>query len=188
MSNEPKLNLSIPGQMTEVEVRALSELASKVPENGVIVEAGSLYGLSSWHWAQNAHPSVQVHCIDPWERVAWIISLVEAPQKAPKFGREAWANHVADCPNVVPHQGYSPQVCAGWTTPIHVYFDDAVHQNPVLAQNINFWKAHVVSGGHVCGHDYIGQWPDVIREADKLAAEWGTVVEKADSFWWVRKP
>jgi hypothetical protein len=188
MTHSPALNLSIPGQMTEVEVRALCDLAHAVPNGGVIVEAGSLYGLSSWHWAQNSAADVEVHCIDPWERVPWIVAIVEGPQNAPTFGREAFERHVADCTNVVLHQGYSPQVCADWTRPIDIYFDDAVHQNPILAQNINFWKTHVVSGGIVCGHDYTNLWPDVISEAEKLGVEWGVPVQRADTFWWVRKP
>ena len=47
------------------------ELARRVPPGGIIVEAGSLYGLASWHISKACHPGVTVFCIAPWERANW---------------------------------------------------------------------------------------------------------------------
>jgi predicted O-methyltransferase YrrM len=60
-----KINTDIPGQMNKNELSAISYLASTVPGRGIIVEAGSLFGLSSWHWSNNSAPSCSIFCIDP---------------------------------------------------------------------------------------------------------------------------
>ena len=64
-SIDMSINVNIPGQLHIEEMHAIELLARLVPENGVIVEVGSLLGCSSWIWANNAHPSVKVFCIDP---------------------------------------------------------------------------------------------------------------------------
>jgi Methyltransferase domain len=182
------VNRSIPGQMTDSELLRLCELARAVPPDGVIVEVGSLYGLSSWHLAKNCAPGVTIFCIDPWKREPWIINLVEIPQKAPPFDRAAFEKYTADCDNIVMVQGYSPHVAKGWKLPIDLYVEDAMHINPILAANINFWSARVRPGGVVSGHDYCAEWPDVKREADAVAQREGSRVELVDTYWSVRKP
>lgn len=62
-----RLNRAIPGQMTDGELRRLIDLARAVPPGGVIVEVGSLYGLSAWHMAKHCSPGTRVFCIDPWK-------------------------------------------------------------------------------------------------------------------------
>ena len=182
------LNLTIPGQMTEAELHGLMELARRVPPGGVIVEVGSLYGLSSWHISKACHPGVTVFCIDPWERANWIINLVEKPQNAPPFSRAAFEQFTRDCGNIVMIQGYSPKVARGWSLPVDLYVEDAVHRNPVLGQNISFWSDRIKPGGTVAGHDYCAAWPDVATEADALAARWSSRVELVDTLWSVRRP
>src|SRR4051794_9544102 len=61
-------NLSIPGQVSEFQLRAIECVAALVPPGGHVVEVGSLFGCSSWAWARSVDPSVTVHCIDPWEK------------------------------------------------------------------------------------------------------------------------
>lgn len=75
-----RLNRDIPGQMSDAELERLIELARSVPQNGIIVEVGSLYGLSSWHLSKYCAQGVTVFCIDPWQREKWIVDLVEIPQ------------------------------------------------------------------------------------------------------------
>ena len=59
-----KYNDSIPGWFTEEDNIVALKLAQAVPENGIIVEIGSFVGKSAWHWANSAHPSVKIYCID----------------------------------------------------------------------------------------------------------------------------
>jgi hypothetical protein len=181
------LNRSIPGQMSDAELIRLIELASSVPKNGVIVEVGCLYGLSSWHIAQHCQPGVTLFCIDPWQRERWIVKAVERPQRAPRFGRGAFEKYTAECNNIVMIQGYSPDIVKGWHLPIDLYIEDAVHTNPELAKNIAFWSRLVKSGGVVCGHDYVLQWPDVMTQADALAIKFRSTLEVVETLWSVVK-
>lgn len=185
----PKLNRTIPGQMTDAELLRLAELAHGVPPGGVIVEIGPLYGLSTWHLAQHCDPSVTVFCIDPWQRERWIIEAVEEAQGAPPFSRAEFERYTADCRNIVMLQGYSPQVAAGWQLPIDLFVDDAVHENPTLGQSLAFWSSRLKPGGVASGHDCCDQWPDVRREATALAASWpGAELVVVDSLWSVMRP
>lgn len=183
-----KINTDIPGQMTKNELSAISYLASTVPDRGIIVEAGSLFGLSSWHWSNNSAPSCSIFCIDPWERVKWIVDLVEKPQGTKQFSRAAFEYYTADCKNIIAIQGYSPIILRNWKLPINIYFDDAIHQNPVLHQNLQFWSSFIVPGGYVCGHDYSNEWPDVIHEANLISQSWNTKVHVVETVWWVQRP
>jgi hypothetical protein len=173
--------------MTDNELARLAYLASQVPPGGIIVEVGCLYGLSSWHIAQHCQPGVTLFCVDPWERVPWIIGIVEGPLQAPEFGRKAFETFTADCDNIVMVQGFSPDVAKGWNVPIDMYVEDAVHTNPELGQNMSFWSTKVKSGGIVCGHDYGDQYPDVAQEAQKLARQYDSSIELIDTFWSIKK-
>lgn len=182
------VNKQIPGQMSRTDLEEIAFLASQVTPNGTIVETGSLLGLSAWHWSKNAHPSVQIYCIDPWERHKWIRDKIETQMNTREFGIDLFKEYVSDCPNITTIQGYSPEVVKDWDAQIDLYFEDSVHRNPTLVQNINFWERFVKPGGIVSGHDYCGQWPDVKVEAQKLAMRYGSALNVSGSVWWVRKP
>jgi hypothetical protein len=131
--------------MTEGELRCLEYLSSFVPEGGVVVEIGSLYGLSSYTWANSVPTSATVHCIDPWVREPWIVELVEKKiRDCPVFGYPAFEMFTKSCKNIVAHQGYS--------TPVDLFFDDAIHHNPGFRKNLRFWLKKVRPGGILCGH------------------------------------
>jgi hypothetical protein len=174
--------------MSDAELTRLAELAAAVPEKGVIVEVGCLYGLSTWHLSRHCRPGVTVFCIDPWERAQWIIDLVEGPQGAPAFCRAAFEHFTADCDNIVMVQGYSPQVARGWKLPVDLYVEDAIHANPVLRQNLDFWGSRVRAGGVIAGHDYTPQWPDVIREVEGLAQRLQSTIQVTETLWSFVKP
>jgi hypothetical protein len=183
-----RLNRDIPGQMSDAELERLIELARSVPQNGIIVEVGSLYGLSSWHLSKYCAQGVTVFCIDPWQREKWIVDLVEIPQNAPPFGAEAFSHFTSDCDNIVMVPGYSPDIARGWKLPIDLYVEDAVHANPILRDNLRFWTERVRPCGIVSGHDYTSIWPDVVNEVNSLAAELNSSVSLVDTFWSFRKP
>src|SRR4029078_7046770 len=156
------IDLSIPGQMTEGELRGIEALAKLAPEKACIVETGSLFGLSSFTWATSAPEGSTVYCIDPWVREPWIIELVEKTTPGcPPFGRDAFEKFTAGCKNIIPLQGYSPQGFRNWNIPVDIFFDNAIHENPYLRRNLRFWLTFMKSGGIMCGHDYCAEWPDV---------------------------
>ncbi len=185
-----RINTSIPHTMTQEGLRFLGELARHVPENGVIVEVGPLFGSSTWVLAKNAHPSVTVYSIDTWEPAEWIDKVVAKKfPKARKFSREAFEYYVRDCPNVKPVQGWSPDVVADtWDRKIDLFFDDASHGNPGFINNLEFFEPFVKPGCVMCGDDYASGCPDIITETNRLARRWNQRINVIGRVWALRKP
>ena len=180
------LNLSIPGQMSAEELQRLARLARTVPPNGCIVEIGSLFGLSSWTLAKNAHSTVTVYCIDPWVRQPWMLPIEESAGQTLSF--ETFRTNTSGIRNIIPLRGYSPRDFAGWQRQIDLIFEDSVHTNPLLHQNLTFWTRFLRPGGIICGHDYCDEFPDVKAEADRLAASLGERPEVRGTLWSLRVP
>jgi hypothetical protein len=183
------IDLNIPGQMSEEELRGVEHLAKRVRPGGHIVEIGSLYGLSSFTWATSVDPSVTVYCIDPWVRAPWVIELVEQKvPNCPEFSFEAFQQYTKSCANIIPIRGYSPDDVKDWGKQIDLIFDDALHHNPFFRNNLRFWLPKVRPGGIMCGHDYCSEWPDVVNEVDRLAREFGLQVRQRQKLWWIELP
>lgn len=179
------INKLIPGQLYDAEMKTIELLASLVPARGHIVEVGSLLGLSSWIWAKSADPSVTVHCIDLWELGGGGNFATLAAKHNQIFSLEQFLKNVADCPNVVAHQGCSPQDFLDWNTTIDLYFEDAVHTDPILSRNLEFWCGHLHPNGIVCGHDYTDRFPDVRAGAARLAARYQRRLQVVGSLWFI---
>ena len=124
--------------MTSDGLEYLGRIARSVPENGVIVEVGPLFGSSTWVLAKNAHPSVQVYSIDTWEPAPWIDKVEAKYRNCKPFSKEAFLHYTKDCPNVTAIQGWSPDIVKDWDLPIDVFFDDATHGDPGFTENMNF--------------------------------------------------
>ena len=183
------INLKIPGQMSELELRALEQISKSVPDGGIIVEAGSLFGLSSYTWSTSVNSTAQIYCIDPWVREQWIVDLVETKTPScPVFSFEAFCHYTAGLKNITPIKGYSPEIVKDWSSPIDIYFDDAIHHNPILRVNLRFWLEKIKPGGIICGHDYSAEWPDVIKEATLIARELGVEIRVVGTVWAIRIP
>ena len=177
----------IPGQMTELELAELGKVASLVRPNGCAVEIGSLYGLSSAVIAKSISEKATLFCVDPWVREPWIIELVEKKTAGcPQFSKDAFMQFTGMHLNIVPLQGYSPKDFLGWNIEIDLLFEDSMHQNPELNNTLCHWSKHLRKGGIICGHDYCEQWPDVILEVDKMAAELGITPLICETFWWMQ--
>ena len=174
-------NLSIPGQVSEYQLKAIEAVATLVPKGGKVVEVGSLFGCSSWAWAKSVDPSVTVYCIDPWEKNEGVRNM-EA-RYGVTYGIEQFLKYTADCQNVRAMQGYSPDQFQDWSEPIDLYYEDAVHTDPVLARNLTFWTSKLKSSGIICGDDYRPRFPDVRRGAESLAAKFKRELIRVDFFW-----
>jgi len=184
LAQAPKnINRNIPGQMSDAELHRIMDIAEKVPEGGIIVEVGALYGLTTWHMSVSCKAGVTIFAIDPWAREQWITNLVERPQAAPPFSFESFQAYTKDCYNIVPIRGHSPDIARGWGIKIDCYVEDSVHTNPTLSRNIAFWRSFIKPGGIICGHDYEPQWPDVMTEVDNLARHEGKEIKIVDSLW-----
>lgn len=179
---EKKAKMEIaPGMLPKPsqDIEAVIDLAKMVPAGGIIVDVGSLLGMSASLWCIHSAAS-RIVCIDPWKYEPWLESFRDLYGPITK---EAFLTNVPD-DRIETIQGYSPSCAAGWTTPIDLYWEDADHSNPGCANSIRFWSAHVKPGGIACGHDF--HLPDVKAEAEVLAAKWGSTVHHRGAVWWIR--
>jgi hypothetical protein len=122
--------------------------------------------------------------IDPWAREPWMLPVEESAGQT--LSLETFRANVSDVPNIIPLRGYSPMDFAGWQRKIDLLFEDSVHANPVLHQNLTFWTPFVRPGGIICGHDYCDEFPDVKAEADGLGAAMSKTVEVTGAVWSIR--
>lgn len=152
-------DMSINGHMTEIELQVIERWASAVPENGVIMEVGSLFGRSAYAWAKSCHPSVHVYCVDTFYD----------PTTDTDFYDE-FCENTRDIPNITS----IVQVCPYFRYSRHVdkqpdvFFIDAAHSNPNDWHIILYGLKHLKSGGLLCGHDYSPDWPDVVENVKQL--------------------
>jgi hypothetical protein len=170
MKDAIKINHSIPRTMTLEGLHYLGAMAKLVPENGIIVEVGPLYGSSTWVLAKNAHPSVKIYSIDTWKDEPWVEALrVKKYPDAPALSLNAFKKYTEDCENIYPIQGWAPDIVStSWNDKIDLFFDDASHGNPGLHNNLNFFKSHLNNKFIICGDDYSSGWRDIISEVDLL--------------------
>ena len=179
--------LRVPGKTSLDELGFLAALAAQVPCGGTIVEIGAFYGRATRVMAlSNRH--ARVIAIDTFEDVHWTRKYAKSYTDIPAFGRGAFNRYMSDLTNVCAITGDSPEAVSDWSTDIDLYFEDAVHGNPKLRANLDFWSAHVKPGGIVCGHEYSHRFLDVKREVDRLASIWNTEVCIVGSLWALRKP
>ncbi|WP_143034357.1 class I SAM-dependent methyltransferase [Ensifer sp. YR511] len=176
---------NIPGQLREQEMQGIEILAGLVPAGGAIVEVGSLLGLSSWIWAKSADPTTTVYCIDPWEAGKGSNFVQLAHQNQQQFSKAQFVKNTSDCENVVALQGFSPQDFSDWHRKIDLYFEDAVHTDPIFSQNIEFWSSHLTPGGILCGHDYHRNFPDVQNGAQRYAKRMERALRTIGSLWYL---
>lgn len=180
-------DMSVPGKTKALELETLARLAASVPPGGVIVEVGPLYGRSTVAMARAA-PHARIYSIDTWEMAPWIERYEQTLPGCHSFSLDAFRHYTRDYPNVTPIQGMSPDIVGDWREPVDLYFEDATHGNPGLAQNLNYWTQRLKPGGVLWGHDYTLRFPDVKREADARAQQWQRQIEVVESLWAMRTP
>lgn len=173
----------IPGQVSVEQLEAISLVAPLVPANGKVVEVGSLFGRSSYAWAASVDPSVTVYCIDPWERNVGVRALEK--KHSVRYGLEQFLTYTQDLPNIVAIKGRSPDVAHAWNDEIELYYEDAVHTNPVLSKNIEFWTSKLNKNGICCGDDFRPRFPDVVEAAKRVAERTKRKLLTVEFFWCV---
>lgn len=151
--------MSIKGHMNETELRCIERWASEVPENGVIMEVGSLYGRSAIAWAKSCHPSVNVYCVDTFYDIAEDVDFYAE-----------FRENTKDIPNIIPIATICPYFPYARYVgkPADIFFIDAAHSNPNDWHIIQFALKNLKSGGLLCGHDYLSVYPDVIENVKRL--------------------
>jgi len=150
-------------------------------------------------WKNQIRPLL-IHSIEKWcrsqniskENYLFLISLIiphidSCFEKDP-LGVSAFNFITKQFPNIKLLQKESPHDCADWSQPIDVYFEDALHANPLLNSNIQFWSNHIKPNGFIIGHDYNQLCPDVMYEFNKLIQSGWRLITKVDSLIVLQKP
>ncbi len=169
-------DLTVPGYMQEDELVEIESIASHVPENGNIVEVGSLFGRSAVAWGKSCHPSVTVYCVDTF------INIMENPSY--DF-YDKFIENTKDIPNITPIRAISPYIFETKLPDVQfdVVFLDTIHTNPIDIDNIRYFLPKIKSGGILCGHDYYPNWPDVVENVKMLEKEFGVEAKITRSLW-----
>lgn len=188
---------SVPGLSNNKDLDVAYEWARTVPENGVIVELGSFFGRTAVAFAEGAHPSVKIYCIDYFDD--W--KNPHNPDDAP--GGDFWVldkvynkgdefrKNTQEYKNIIPLTLKSGQMIYQYDKePIDVLFIDAQHQNPSDICNLIYFKKFLKPNSLICGHDYYedNKFPDVglnIRILERMFNKTVTMY-KWSSMWSIR--
>jgi hypothetical protein len=170
-------NSKITGWMLESELKVLESIAQTVPENGTIVEVGSMFGKSSVCWALTA-PTATVYCIDLYEDWEQVFNFdvdedeskgfVNIPLKNVKYNsKQEFLNNTKDISNIIRIEGESPYNINYTGGEIDVFFLDAAHLNPSDWDNLCYFIPMIKTGGIVCGHD-LYMFPVIMENVKRL--------------------
>jgi predicted O-methyltransferase YrrM len=172
-------NKDVVGWMQIGDLDVLEQLASSVPENGTIVEVGSLFGRSSVCLAMSARKSVRIQCIDRFpsnccnthghsdevcREHGWPLHNVVYD------AAEEFRKNTKDYPNIEMIIGTAPDRIPNYQPPenIDLLFIDADHTNPGDWANLCYFVPKVRVGGIIAGHDYNSIFPDVVTNVARL--------------------
>jgi len=185
-------DLNIRGWMPEIELKVIEKWAQLVPENGIIVEIGSLHGRSATCWALSARTST-VYATDLFCDYVSTQIFDDAMTEYHNFPRtgdvtslEVFINNTKHIPNIIPvkadHFPIIPKELDNITP--NLLFLDALHKNPSDWDILEAWLPRIAPGGIICGHDYgLHEFPDVVENAQRLCKMLGKSLETEFSLW-----
>lgn len=137
----------IEGFIHKVEEGLLAKEASRVPENGCIVEVGSYYGKSTSIMAAAANAGVKICAVDAWDNRGMGTALKDTYEK--------FIENMKPYPNVKPIRGNSPDVGAHWAgPPIDLLFIDGGHDYDTVYSDMMAWVKWLKNGGVLMMHDF----------------------------------
>jgi precorrin-6B methylase 2 len=203
--------------LSHIERTILHNLISNLGNNTNIVEVGSALGGAAclmaavnptinvvcveafhnniWSWENQIRPVLSKH-IQNWcvmnrvnlnDHLFWL-PLIDSCFEKDRSVVLAFNVITKQFPNIKLLQGESPTICADWSEPIDVYFEDAVHANPGLHSNIDFWIKHIKPNGMIVGHDYNDSCSDVKYEFNNLIQQGWSLISKVESLIVLQKP
>ncbi len=148
-----------PRTMTKAGLHFLQALAAQ-HRAGCYLEIGPLFGSSTRAIdAGRTDPAIPIHTIDTFEPAPWVRKRLGRD-----LSRAAFDGFTADIPALTVHQGFAPDVVRqSWRAPIGFYFDDATHGDPGWSDNFSFFSPFFTEDAIVCGDDFAGGWPDIVR-------------------------
>lgn len=169
------------GIMTEKEKQFLGKFISKIPEKSIVIEVGTFLGGSAAIMSR-ANPEILIHSFDNYNdrhdrHKRNIDDLLHNVLGRNPRTIEAVSNILKNFKNIKLYKGTSPYDFYDWKDPIDVYFEDGFHKNPVLKDNVTFWKQFVKPNGYIIFHDHRpflekghpSRFEDVIQLVEELS-------------------
>lgn len=169
------INHNIPGWNNPRILRVLSEYASKVPENGNILELGALFGRSTYALGHNKHPSVKLWVIDLWgtlylkdfvdhylhdevcphaEKLMIESKLKTNPDRLDSEDFfELWKHWTTGIPNLEARQGFTTMSHQDFPQ-MDLIIQDAGHSYRDVYDDLTHWLPKLKEGGTIIVDDY----------------------------------
>ena len=187
----------IPGFTSNKELDIIYEWSKTVPENGVIVEIGSLFGRTAIAFAEGAYPSAKIYCIDFFDGT-WDNLYADSTTHPIGFWEKGkvynkgneFKKFTSEYKNIIPLTlNNDEQIYQYNLEPIDVLFIDAAHTNPNDWENISYFKKFLKKNSLICGHDYNKlMYPDIVQNVQLLEEMYNTtaIFYKGSSMWAIR--
>ncbi len=185
------IDYDIPGFTDKNDLLILEEFASKVPENGIVVEIGSCVGRSAYVLASTVASSVQVYCYNTW----WVD---DQPNLDAYVGDQTWQESYGSVDtsiesrnllsifetnmkqrgitNVIPMHQESPPEDFPFGE-VDLIFIDGDHEFDGVYADVDFWYPRLSQNGVICGHDYCQHFPGVKKAVHLMAEKYNREVE-----------
>jgi predicted O-methyltransferase YrrM len=178
----------IPGFCPRPQLRAIEEISKNVPENGAIVEIGSLFGRSAFAWAASCKPSVKIFCIDPWDETEIEAYSGFSMSQGTHHGKirnsiEVFKKNLGPyLPRVTTIQERSP--LQNWTNGnVDVVYIDGNHTFEAVCSDITYWYKLLNKDGILCGDDFYDDHAEVVQAVVTMAQEFGCEIFRIGKFW-----
>lgn len=168
-----------PRTMTKAGLRFLQSLAAQ-RRSGCYLEIGPLFGSSTCAIAEGrSDPAATIHTMDTFEAAPWVRKRLGRDLSRAAF--DGFTSHIG---GLTVHQGFAPDVVRGtWTDPIGFYFDDATHGDPGWSDNYRFFSPFFTEDAIVCGDDFAGGWPDIVRNVYEITDRLGVRLYVVGRVW-----
>ncbi len=164
--------------VTTEEGRHLGWLASQVPDDGLIVEIGTLYGRSTSFMATGAKDSVRVYAIDCWEGVHYH-RMIQAVEYFTKLDLMKKIKII---------KGYSTRVVKSFKGSIDMLYIDADHAYESVKADYLAWFPFLKKGGIVAFHDHIlPKYPGIVKFVAERPAKENEFIAQIGKVWSGRK-
>jgi predicted O-methyltransferase YrrM len=146
------------------------QVVEKQQSEAHFVEVGSWMGQSASFLAveiNNSNKLIKFDCVDTWEGSAEHSDVAEV--KANSLF-DTFLNNIKPVNQIInPIKLTSSEASKLYTdNSLDFVFLDASHDYDNVKLDVMCWYPKVKQGGILAGHDYISEWPDVIRAVDEF--------------------
>jgi hypothetical protein len=151
---------NVPGMCSEGDMLAIAELAKQLPESGMFVEMGPLFGKSTVEWARSLKQldkDYKIIAIDSFNTRIDIIKdlLIEAEFDVPEVNDhlELFKHYTKEYPKVHPLQVLWT-VDSAFDIKVNGVFEDLTSTSKADPALLRYWWNRIEPGGILCGKNY----------------------------------